>query len=94
MINEDEVKHIAKLARISLKDEEIKKLQADLTNILDYVHTLDDLDVRNVPPTSHALTITNVYREDNLKPSLDQNEALGIAIKKHNGSFKVPKVIE
>ena len=94
MINEDEVKHIAKLARISLKDEEIKKLQADLTNILDYVHTLDDLDVRNVPPTSHALTITNVYREDNLKPSLDQNEALGIAIEQHNGSFKVPKVIE
>ena len=94
MISEKDVKYVAKLARIHLKDEDIDPLTKDLEKILDYINKLDTLDVSGVQPTSHVLPLKNVAREDKVRPSLTQEEALKISIEQHEGSFKVPKVIE
>lgn len=94
MIRKDDVQHIAGLARIYLEDHELDRLTRDLEDIVVYIGNLEKLDVSQVEPTSHVLPLKNVYREDVLKPSLQQEEALKIAVAKHNGSFKVPQVIE
>ena len=94
MISEKEVQQIASLARIHLESEEIKVLTKDLESILRYVAKLEKLDVAKVEPTSHALELRNVFREDKVIPSLKQAEVMKIAVEHHQGSFKVPKVIE
>ena len=93
-ITEKDVEYIASLSRIYLQREEVAALQKDLEGILDYVAKLEKLDISKVQPTSHVLPLQNVYREDTVKPSLKQDEALKISVDKHNGSFKVPRVIE
>lgn len=94
MISQKDVQYIASLARIHLDEGEISRLTKDLEGILEYVAKLEKLDVADVKPTSHVLPLKNVYREDKIKPSLPQKAALSIAVAQHNGSFKVPKVIE
>jgi len=94
MISEDDVKYVADLARIHLRDKEIKDLTTDLEKILQYINKLDSLDVGQVQPTSHVLPLKNVHREDKVRPSLTQEEVLKFSIEKQNGAFKVPKVIE
>ena len=94
MISEKDVKYVAGLARIHLKDEEIDRLTKDLEKILDYINKLDTLDVEEVQPTSHVLPLKNVHRKDEIRPSLTQQEALKISVDSEEGSFKVPKVIE
>jgi len=94
MISENDVKYVAGLSRIHLQDKDIHKFTKELEAILKYIDKLEELDVSNVEPTSHALPLNNVFREDMEKPSLEQESALKISVEKHNGSFKVPKVIE
>ena len=94
MITSKDVQYIAALARINLSSEEISPLASDLENILGYIKQLEKLDVSHVNPTSHVLSLENVYRQDNITPSLSQDEALSIAIAKLKGSFKVPQIIE
>ncbi|HSV43848.1 MAG TPA: Asp-tRNA(Asn)/Glu-tRNA(Gln) amidotransferase subunit GatC [Candidatus Bathyarchaeia archaeon] len=94
MISDQDVRYIAALARINLNDEEIAPLAKDLENILGYIGQLEELDVAAVKPTSHVLPLQNVYRSDTIKPSLSQDEALSIAVAKHNGAFKVPQIID
>ncbi|KKR05399.1 MAG: glutamyl-tRNA(Gln) amidotransferase subunit C, aspartyl-tRNA(Asn)/glutamyl-tRNA (Gln) amidotransferase subunit C [Candidatus Peregrinibacteria bacterium GW2011_GWC2_39_14] len=64
MLSEEEVKHIAKLARIRLTDAEIKKFSTQLTDILEYVKILEEVDVTNVEPTSQVTGLKDVMRED------------------------------
>ncbi len=94
MITPKDVEYIAALARIHLQDKEVEKLTANLEDILGYVEKLKTLDVSGVEPTSHALALSNVFREDIVKPSLNQADALKIAPEQENGAFKVPQVIE
>ena len=94
MITPKDVKYIADLSRIYLADDEAERLTKNLEGILHYIDKLSKLDVSHVQPTSHVLPIKNVFREDTVIPSLPQDKALSVAIEKHNGSFKVPKVIE
>lgn len=94
MISEKDIAHIASLARIHLEKDELAILTHDLENILHYVKKLEKLDTKNIEPTTHPLPLRNVYREDIIKPSLPQSEALAIAPEKSKGSYKVPKVIE
>ena len=94
MISDNDVKNVASLARIHLKSDEIDQLKNDLGHILDYIKKLENLDVSDVEPTSHALPLKNVHRDDAVEPSLKQSDALSIAVKADRGSFKVPKVIE
>ena len=93
-ITEKDVEYIAGLSRIHLQKEEVAALQKDLEGILHYVAKLEKLDTAKVQPTTHVLPLQNVYREDKPRPSLKQEEVLKISVDKHNGSFKVPRVIE
>jgi aspartyl-tRNA(Asn)/glutamyl-tRNA(Gln) amidotransferase subunit C len=88
------VDQISLLARIRLKEEEKKRLSRDLENILGYVKQLDELDTREVPPTSHVLQIENVFRADELRPQDVTEDALRHAPEREGNFFKVPKVIE
>jgi aspartyl-tRNA(Asn)/glutamyl-tRNA(Gln) amidotransferase subunit C len=94
MISEKDVQYVADLARIHLKNEEIKRLTTDLEKILHYINKLNTLDVSDVQPTSHVLPLKNVQREDTVRPSLTQQETLKMSVEQQDGAFKVPKVIE
>ena len=94
MIEKQTVQKVATLARIYLKDNEIDSLSKDMSSILDYVEQLNELDVSDVQPTSHALKMENVHREDVIRPSLDRDKLLSHAVESEAGSFKVPKVID
>lgn len=64
MIDKDQVKHIAKLARLALDQKEVEEFQEELSSILDYIDQLKELDVSDVEPTSYSVDIKNVFRED------------------------------
>ena len=94
MISKKDVETIASLARIHLKEDEVGEIAGNLEAILGYVNQLQALDVAGVEPTTHVLPLKNVYREDIIKPSLPQSQALSFAVEKSHGAFVVPKVIE
>lgn len=87
------INHIAELAHLKLTDEEIKKFQKELSQILDYVNQLNEVDTSNVEPLHHPLPITNIFRKDEVKKSIDREEALKNAPESTEEFFKVPKVI-
>lgn len=92
-ISIEDVEHIAWLARLALTDEEKKKFSSQLSNILEHAGKISELDLKNVPPTSHAVPVSNVFREDAPGEDLSQDEALSNAPKKENGAFVVPKIV-
>jgi len=94
MITDKDVKKIANLSRIHLRQDEIDRLTKDLESILNYMNKLEKLDITKVEPTSHIFPLKNVHREDIIKPSLGQKNAIKFSVEQHNGSFKVPKIIE
>lgn len=94
IVSEKDVRHIALLARLELPDEEIHRFARELNSILGYVAKLKDLDTEGVEPTSHALRLRNVFREDVPRPSLDPERALLNAPESEAGHFKVPPIIQ
>ena len=88
------IKYVAHLARLKLTPEEEQKLGAQLGNILGYIEKLKEVDVTGVEPTAHAFPMVNVFRTDETRPSLANEDALLNAPKKANGLFVVPKVVE
>jgi len=93
-ISKDDVKHVARLARLRLTEEEKEKFGKQLNQILAYVEKLNELNIENVEPTSHVVPLTNVLRKDEVKPSLSEEEALANAPERKGKYFKVPKIIE
>jgi aspartyl-tRNA(Asn)/glutamyl-tRNA(Gln) amidotransferase subunit C len=89
-----DIKYVAHLARIELSPEEEQKLGAQLQHILGYIDKLNELDVKDVEPTAHAIPLVNVTRPDSVRPSLSNEEALRNAPSKANGLFLVPKIVE
>ena len=73
MISKEEVKHIAKLARLGLTEKETEKLQGELSSVLDYIEKLKEIDILGVEPTSHSVLVENIKRED--KPETSNNKA-------------------
>ncbi|MFC1787465.1 Asp-tRNA(Asn)/Glu-tRNA(Gln) amidotransferase subunit GatC [Halobacteriota archaeon] len=92
MITKKNVEHISWLARIKLTEEEKEKFTKQLNSILDYFETLDEVEAV-VPPTHHVLGLTNVFREDVVKKSISQEDALANAPKKERGYFKGPRIV-
>lgn len=88
-----DVEHVASLARLSFTEEEKVKLVEQLNTILDYIQQLNELDTTNVEPLSHVIELSNVFREDELKPGLSREEALRNAPARTEKFFKVPKVL-
>jgi len=93
-IDEVTVRHIAHLARLELTDEEVAQFCGDLGAILAHVETLNTVDVNGVEATAHALPLSNVFRADEPRPSLDHADALRNAPDQEDGYFKVPKVLD
>lgn len=91
-LSKKQVKHIAKLAQLDLTEKEIEKFQKQLSDILDYVSQLDELDTTGVEPTSQVTGLENVFQEDETKPSLTQKEVLSGAKEKQNNFFKIKKI--
>jgi aspartyl-tRNA(Asn)/glutamyl-tRNA(Gln) amidotransferase subunit C len=89
-----DVAHVAKLARLSLTEEETKLFQAQLGRVLEYADKLRELDTSAVEETAHAIPIFNVVREDEPRPGLTAEEALSNAPRQANGLFLVTKVVE
>ena len=93
-ITKDEVLYVADLARLDLDAEMIDKFAGQIGTILDYVDKLNEVDTEGVRPTSHAISLTNAFREDEQIDHLERDKALANAPQKEDGSFVVPKIIE
>ena len=89
-IERDDVLHVARLARLDLRDDEIERLTRELAAILDAVGKVGELDLSDVPPTSHPLDLVNVWAEDEPRPCLTVEEALANAPEREGAYFKVP----
>ncbi len=92
-ITKNEVLHVADLARLDLDEESIDRFAGQIGEILEYVDTLNKLDTKGITPTSHAISLSNAFREDEDKQHLDNDAALANAPEKVDGGFIVPKVV-
>jgi aspartyl-tRNA(Asn)/glutamyl-tRNA(Gln) amidotransferase subunit C len=89
-IERDQLLHVARLARLELRDDEVERLGAQLNDILAAVSKVSELDLSDVPPTSHPLDVVNVWAEDEPRPSLPVEEALANAPEREGSYFMVP----
>jgi aspartyl-tRNA(Asn)/glutamyl-tRNA(Gln) amidotransferase subunit C len=89
-ITKDEVLHVARLARLALTDDEVERLTGELGAILEAVSKVSELDLADVPPTSHPLDVVNVWDEDEPRPSLELDEAFANAPEREGDLFRVP----
>ena len=89
-ISRDEVLHVARLARLALTDEEVERLTGELDAILDAVGVVSELELADVPPTSHPLDLVNVWDEDVRRPSLPLEDVLANAPDADGAHFRVP----
>ena len=92
-ITRDEVAHLANLARIDLSDAELDHLAPQLSVILESVASISGIAGDDVPPTSHAIPLTNVFRDDVVTPSLSAEEALSGAPEQEQQRFRVPRIL-
>ncbi len=92
-ITKDEVLYVADLARLDLDETSIDTFVGQIGKILEYVDTLNRVDTEDVTPTSHAIFLTNGFREDKEREHLDRDKALANAPENEEGNFIVPKVI-
>lgn len=89
-----DVEHVAKLARLELSEDEKTMFTEQLNAILQYAEQLNKLDTEHVPPTSHAMPLSNVLREDVARSSLPIEKVMLNAPDEEDGQFKVPAVLE
>lgn len=88
------IKYLESLARITLTEDEEKKVGKELQDILTYIDTLNELDTTGVEAMSHSFPITNVLRKDEVKPSMSSDEIVANAPESQDGAFVVPKTVE
>jgi len=93
IITKKEVEYVAKLAKLEFNEEEKKEFTSQLNSILDYFKKLNELDTEKVEPTAYVILMPNLLNEDEVKPSLSQNEVLFNAMYIKKGYFKVPKIM-
>lgn len=93
-ITKDQVAHVADLSRLSYDDQELEKMGIELSKILEYVNKLAELHTDNVQPTAHALAVTNVMREDEVRESLPVSDSLLNAPDREGDYFRVPRILD
>ena len=91
---EIDIKYVGHLARLALTPEEEQKMAAQLGDVLGYIEKLNEVDVTGVEPTAHAFPMSNVTRPDEIRPSMNHEDALRNAPVQANGLFIVPKIVE
>jgi len=90
VIERDQVLHVAKLARLRLSDSEVERMAGELSGILEHVDRIGELDLDEVPPTSHVVDLENVLRPDQPHESWPRDEVLAQAPDPADGAFRVP----
>ncbi|TWJ17545.1 Asp-tRNA(Asn)/Glu-tRNA(Gln) amidotransferase subunit GatC [Geobacter argillaceus] len=93
-ITREQVQHVARLARLSLSDDEVAMFTGQMADILAYVEKLNELNTDGIVPTSHAVPMENAFRDDVVRPSIGADAALANAPDRIDDFFRVPKVIE
>ena len=93
-VTRKDVEHVAKLARLGLSEEEKDLFTRQLSAILEYADNLKKLDTKDIPPTSHAIPMKNVLREDKVIPCQNTQDIMANAPEEEDGMFKVPRIIE
>lgn len=93
-LTRQEAEKVALLARLKLTDAELARLAKQLSQVLQYVEILNELDTDDVEPMAHAVELTNVFRDDDVRPSLSRECALANAPKTDGHCFLVPKILE
>ena len=92
-ISPADVHHVAKLSRLALTDDEVEHLARELAGILGHAADIEALDLDDVPPTAHPLPLENVFRADDVRPSLDRAEVLAQAPAAEDHRFRVPRIL-
>ena len=90
MIDRDQVLHVARLARLELNEDEVQRMAAELSKVLDHIEKIGELDLDGVPPTSHVVEVANALRADEPRPCLPRDVALASAPDVADGGFRVP----
>ncbi|MBV8710404.1 MAG: Asp-tRNA(Asn)/Glu-tRNA(Gln) amidotransferase subunit GatC [Solirubrobacterales bacterium] len=90
MLDHTQVLHVARLARLELSDDEVGRMAAELSHVLDHIEKIRELDLDGVPPTSHVIDVVNVLRADVPAPSLAREVILAAAPERLNDGFGVP----
>jgi aspartyl-tRNA(Asn)/glutamyl-tRNA(Gln) amidotransferase subunit C len=90
MLDRAQVLHVARLARLDLNDDEVDRMAAELSKVLDHIEAIRELDLEGVPPTSHVIDVVNVLRADEPAPSLPREVVLAAAPEPVNDGFGVP----
>jgi aspartyl-tRNA(Asn)/glutamyl-tRNA(Gln) amidotransferase subunit C len=90
MLDRDQVLHVAELARLRLTDEEIEKMRIELSDVLEHVERIRELDLTDVPPTTHVVAVAGPLRPDEPRPSLAVEAVLAAAPERVQGGFGVP----
>lgn len=93
-ITSEEIKKIALLSRLTVKEEQMAVIEKQMSDILSYMDLIGEVDLTDVEPTAHAVPLRNVMRADEPRKSLEHGEALSNAPEEENGYFKVPKVLQ
>jgi aspartyl-tRNA(Asn)/glutamyl-tRNA(Gln) amidotransferase subunit C len=93
-ITRDEVAHLARLSRLALREDELDHLAAQLDEIISAVARVQEVTAEDIPATSHALPLTNVFRADQVVPCLSPEEALAGAPAAEDQRFRVPRILE
>ena len=93
-LNEAAVRHVAHLARLDITDEEAARFARQLSSVLAHMEQLNELDTDNIPPTAHALAVSNVFRDDVVRPPWPSDQALKNAPQHQDSCFRVPRVLD
>jgi len=93
-VTQDDIRHVCKLARLDLSDQEIERVGAELNRIMGHFHELQELDTRDVPTTSHAIPMRDVYRDDSTWESLPVGEVVANAPDAVEGFFRTSLFME
>lgn len=93
-VNADTVQHLANLSNIALSQEENERLQRDLSNIINYISQLDELDTEGVEPTYQVFEMENIWRPDEILPQeAGREQLLALTVAEQDHQIKVPKVL-
>jgi aspartyl-tRNA(Asn)/glutamyl-tRNA(Gln) amidotransferase subunit C len=93
-VSREEVEHVAQLARMALTSQDLERVGTELNRILEHFNRLQELDTEDVAPTSHAIPMTNVFREDQVGESLSVEDVVENAPERSDDFFKVPRIVE
>jgi aspartyl-tRNA(Asn)/glutamyl-tRNA(Gln) amidotransferase subunit C len=94
LVSHEDVKYVAKLARLKVGPDELDRFARQLSGILEHIDKISELDLSGVEPTSHVIGLANVFREDEPRPSVEREEALANGPEVERGAFRVPPILE